>query len=251
MSYHFLKWEKGQRLSSVSSTNEWIKNPEVPVGSWVIADEQTQGKGRGQHTWQTLGDEFLIFSGKIQFPQTDIQLQLVSIFVAAGLLKALQKNFPKVSTDLSIKWPNDIYREDKKVAGILIESEIQSGICTLVIGIGVNVFGQNVPNEWKTKAAFVSDNLPMEGELETLTKDLIEQLNHYFIKMIDPSTILQELIWVENHSYLKDKAIETLWDSKIVRGKVLGIDEFGFLIIMTEKGEKIELMDTSPEFRVI
>jgi BirA family biotin operon repressor/biotin-[acetyl-CoA-carboxylase] ligase len=251
MSYHLLKVELGHHLPSVSSTNEWIKDKSIPPGSWVVADEQTQGKGRGSNIWQTLGDERLVFSGKFQIPAPDIALPLFSIYASAALLKSLLVYFPDFEDRLSIKWPNDIYLGDKKIAGVLIETEIFAGICTIVVGIGLNVYGKNIPEELKDKVCFLLNDSPLEGTVERLTGTLIENLNSYLIKLIDPSQILNELIWIEEHSYLKDRAIETEFESKIVRGKVLGIDEYGFLIILTEKGEKIELMDTSPSFRVI
>ncbi len=251
MTYHLLKMEMGHHLESVQSTNEWIKDQKILPGSWVVADEQTQGKGRGKNVWQTLGEEYLIFSAKIQIPASEISLPLVSIFCASALLRTFINFYPNLEPELSIKWPNDLYRGEKKIAGILIESEIISGRCTIVIGIGINVFGKIIPETLKQKVGFLLDELPMEGNIERLTQNLIENLNSYFIKLIDPSQILNELIWIEEHSMLKNKAIETEWEGKIVRGKVLGIDENGFLLILTEKGEKIELMDTSPNFRVI
>lgn len=251
MQYHLLNLEMGHHLEEIHSTNEWIKDSKIAPGSWVVAENQTAGKGRGKNVWQVLGEEYLIFSGKIQIPTSEISLPLFSIFSAAAILRTLLIYFPNLDNELSIKWPNDIFRGEKKIAGILIESEIQSGICTIIIGIGINLFGQNVPVDLKDRVTFLLDDRPLEGMVERVTQTLIENLNSYLIKLIDPSQILNELIWVEAHSFLQNKAIETESDGKIVRGKVLGIDENGFLIILTEKGEKIDLMDTSPIFRVI
>jgi|JI8StandDraft_1071087.scaffolds.fasta_scaffold00184_24 BirA family biotin operon repressor/biotin-[acetyl-CoA-carboxylase] ligase len=251
MKYHLLKSELGHRLETVTSTNEWIKNPEIPAGSWVLADQQTSGKGRGKNIWQTLGDDFIIFSGKIQIPASEISLPLFSIFTAAAVLRTLFSYYPNLESELSIKWPNDIYREEKKIGGILIESEIQAGVCTVIIGLGINLYGKDVPADLQSRVCFLLDATPLEGTAERITHSILEAINSYIIKLIDPSQILNELIWIEAHSLLKNKVIETEWDGKIVRGKVLGIDENGFLIILTEKGEKFELMDTSPSFRVI
>ncbi|WP_411824413.1 biotin--[acetyl-CoA-carboxylase] ligase [Leptospira sp. 'Mane'] len=251
MSYHFLKPELGHHLASVGSTNEWIKDSQLVPGSWVVADEQTKGKGRGGNEWISLGDERVIFSGKIQLPAYDISLPLFSLFVSAALLKSILIFFPGLEGEISIKWPNDIYRGEKKIAGILIESEFHNGIYTVIIGMGLNVYGDGVPQDLKTKACYLLDEKPLEGLTERLTFQFIQEINSYLIHLMDQGQILQELIWIEKHSFLKDKAIETEWDSKMIRGKVLGFDEYGFLILLTEKGEKIELMDTSPSFRVI
>ncbi|XDD42609.1 biotin--[acetyl-CoA-carboxylase] ligase [Leptospira sp. WS60.C2] len=251
MQYRLLKPELGHRLTSVNSTNEWIKNAEIPFGSWVIADEQTNGKGRGQNLWQSLGEEPLIFSGKIKLSAAEISLPLLSIFISSALLKTIYRFFPEREEDTTIKWPNDIYKGEKKVAGILVQSEYINGIFDIVIGIGLNFFGQHVPEPLKDKAIFLCETPLLEGDLERFANHLIGEINQAVITLLDPSQVLKDLVWIEDHSLLKNKIIETEWDERIIRGRVLGIDELGFLLIMTETGQKIELMDTSPNFRMI
>lgn len=90
-----------------------------------------------------------------------------------------------------------------------------------------------------------------EGVLERFVNQLVVDLNQSVISLLDQGQVLKDLVWIEDHSLLKHKVIETEWQSRMVRGRVLGIDELGFLLIMTETGEKIELMDTSPKFRII
>lgn len=251
MQYRLLKPELGHRLSTVDSTNEWIRNPEIPFGSWVIADEQTAGKGRGQNIWQTLGEDPLIFSGKIRLSAAEISLPLVSIFISSALLKTIFRFFPERTEDTTIKWPNDIYKNEKKVAGILVQSEFTNGVYDIVIGIGLNFFGKQIPDHLKDKASFLCDTTLSEGELERFANQLVIEINQAIITLLDPGQVLKDLAWIEEHSLLKNKVIETEWEERMVRGRVLGIDELGFLLIMTETGQKIELMDTSPKFRII
>ncbi|TGL51659.1 biotin--[acetyl-CoA-carboxylase] ligase [Leptospira kemamanensis] len=251
MQYRLLKPELGHRLPSVSSTNEWIRDPEIPFGSWVIADEQTAGKGRGQNVWQSLGEDPLIFSGKIRLSAAEISLPLVSIFISSALLKTIYRFFPERLEDTTIKWPNDIYKKDKKVAGILVQSEFTNGVYDIVIGIGLNFFGKQIPEHLNEKATYLCENPLGEGDLERFANQLVLEINQAVITLLDQSQVLKDLVWIEEHSLLKNKVIETEWEERMVRGRVLGIDELGFLLIMTETGQKIELMDTSPKFRII
>lgn len=251
MEYRLLKSELGHRLPTVTSTNEWIRDEKIPFGSWVIAEEQTAGKGRGQNVWQSLGEDPLIFSGKIRISAAEISLPLLSIFVSSAVLKTTYHFFPEREQDTTVKWPNDIYRGDKKVAGILVQSEFTNGIFEVVIGIGLNFFGSSIPESLKEKATFLCDEPLGEGILERFVNQLIVDINQAVISLLDQGQILKDLVWIEDHSLLKHKVIETEWQSRMVRGRVLGIDELGFLLIMTETGEKIELMDTSPNFRII
>ncbi|MCT8334384.1 biotin--[acetyl-CoA-carboxylase] ligase [Leptospira sp. 85282-16] len=251
MEYRLLKSELGHKLSTVTSTNEWIRDVSIPFGSWVIAEEQTAGKGRGQNVWQSLGEDPLIFSGKIRISAAEISLPLLSIFVSSAVLKTIFHFFPEREEDTTVKWPNDIYRGDKKVAGILVQSDFTNGIFEVVIGIGLNFFGKTVPEVLKDKATFLCDTSLEEGVLERFANQLVLNINQSVIALLDQGQILKDLVWIEDHSLLKHKVIETEWQSRMVRGRVLGIDELGFLLIMTETGEKIELMDTSPKFRMI
>ncbi|WP_244247376.1 biotin--[acetyl-CoA-carboxylase] ligase [Leptospira montravelensis] len=246
-----LKSELGHKLPTVTSTNEWIRDVSIPFGSWVIAEEQTAGKGRGQNVWQSLGEDPLIFSGKIRISAAEISLPLLSIFVSSAVLKTIFHFFPEREEDTTVKWPNDIYRGDKKVAGILVQSDFTNGIFEVVIGIGLNFFGKTVPEVLKDKATFLCDTSLEEGVLERFANLLVLYINQSVIALLDQGQILKDLVWIEDHSLLKHKVIETEWQSRMVRGRVLGIDELGFLLIMTETGEKIELMDTSPKFRMI
>ncbi|MGV3664909.1 MAG: biotin--[acetyl-CoA-carboxylase] ligase [Leptospira bouyouniensis] len=251
MQYRLLKPELGHRLPSVNSTNEWIRNPEIPFGSWVIAEEQTEGKGRGNNIWQSLGEEPLIFSGKLRLSAAEISLPLLSIFVSSALLKTIFAFFPDREEDTTIKWPNDIYKHEKKVAGILVQSEFTNGVYDVVIGIGLNFFGNLIPEPLIDKATYLCESKMGEGELERFVNHLVIEINQAVINLLDPSQVMKDLVWIEAHSLLKNKVIEAEWEERIVRGRVLGIDELGFLLIMTETGQKIELMDTSPKFRMI
>lgn len=87
--------------------------------------------------------------------------------------------------------------------------------------------------------------------MERFANQLVIEINQAIITLLDPGQVLKDLVWIEEHSLLKNKVIETEWEERMVRGRVLGIDELGFLLIMTETGQKIELMDTSPKFRII
>ncbi|MDF3820690.1 biotin--[acetyl-CoA-carboxylase] ligase [Leptospira sp. 96542] len=251
MGYQLLKLELGNRLESVKSTNEWIQNPNIPFGSWVIAWEQTDGKGRAGNVWRTLGEDPLVFSGKVQIPAVEISLPLFSLFVGGAVLKTILSFFPERKEDCTIKWPNDIYRREKKVGGILIESEYLNGLFGITIGIGLNFYGTEIPKELESKATFLLDAPLGDSISERFTAELVERINFSLITLLDQGQILKELVWIESNSLLKDKVIETEWNEKMIRGRVLGIDEMGFLLIMTESGEKFELLDTSPKFRIV
>lgn len=135
----------GQRwivLDSVDSTNKYAlkyAQEQQAHGSVILAIEQTLGKGQSGASWQSNANENITLSLILQNQhlQSCNPFQLVE-WVAVCLRGFLVSHFGIRNT--SIKWPNDIYIGEKKVAGILMESQFQSQkLHTVVIGIGMNL----------------------------------------------------------------------------------------------------------------
>jgi BirA family transcriptional regulator, biotin operon repressor / biotin---[acetyl-CoA-carboxylase] ligase len=108
------------RLRSVSSTQDAARN--LPIGSVVLADHQTAGRGRLEHTWEAPPGTALLVSFVLA-PN-----RLLSL--AAGVAAA-EASGP----DIRLKWPNDLLMEGRKVGGILVEATPAKAIC----GIGINL----------------------------------------------------------------------------------------------------------------
>ena len=127
--------------TKVDSTNKAIKmiseNEELPTGSIVTADFQTAGRGQAGNSWESEAGKNLIFS--IFFKPSCIPANLA--FVISEMISlCVKRTLDKYISDVTVKWPNDIYYKDKKIAGILIENSIQQGkISQSVAGIGINV----------------------------------------------------------------------------------------------------------------
>lgn len=139
-------------IKQTSSTNallwEMIHEKSLPEGTVVNTDFQTSGKGQIGNSWESEAAKNLLFSMVIypkQIPPD--QLFLISQLVSVAIKEVLDR----YCDNISIKWPNDIYWNDKKLAGILIENSLQGNkIKAVVIGIGLNVnqqkFFSNAPN---------------------------------------------------------------------------------------------------------
>lgn len=152
-------------IDETDSTNLWLRNEfsagklEVycrengslpPVNSVVVVtDYQTAGRGCGTNTWESERGKNLLFSMLIH--PTDIaaneQFRITEI-VSVALCQTLQAY---INNKVEIKWPNDIYVDDKKICGILIENRLQGNtIKDCIIGVGLNVnqteFKSDAPN---------------------------------------------------------------------------------------------------------
>lgn len=124
-------------FQSLPSTNTYLlnlaKNP-IPSGYVCLAEEQTLGRGRQGKVWHSPHGKNIYCSIIWNFPATNTNFANLSLAIGVILCKTLERI--GVNKDLKLKWPNDIYVQDRKIAGILIETAPRRAV---VIGIGLNV----------------------------------------------------------------------------------------------------------------
>lgn len=139
-------------LEEVDSTNNYLKilkdSQTLEEFTYVTALFQNAGKGQRGNTWESQKEQNLMLSVLLR-PRT---LPLSHHFILSEMVSlALLKTLQGYNSEFSIKWPNDIYWKDSKIAGILIENDIEgSSIHESIIGIGLNVnqerFLSDAPN---------------------------------------------------------------------------------------------------------
>lgn len=172
-------------LNTVDSTNNYamamIQKEELVSGNAVFAIEQTAGKGRRGKEWNTVAGENIIMSviAEMQWLPTSQQFHLS---VAAAL--ACHDLISKYSDqEIAIKWPNDLFINDSKTGGILIENVIKGTLWQwAVIGIGINVNQMNFeeynlkPASLKKMSGIEYDVLQLATELQQLVLNRIQQI---------------------------------------------------------------------------
>ena len=222
-------------FEQIDSTNAFLQKQqsECDIRNWVVsADEQTAGKGMGSNSWESEVGKSLTFSlaADMSFLPAERQF-LLSEAVPLGIVEVLDKLLPVEK--LSIKWPNDIYYGNRKLAGILINSTIKANMMDIsIIGIGLNVNQMQFQN-WPTYPISLKLIKGKDFELQPLLEQLAE---HIIIKVeqlkSNPTTIEQD--------YLKRLFRYRTWADYEVDGKVLrlfmtGIDPFGRLQLVDEQ----------------
>ncbi len=139
------------RLDAVESTNDFLNRlaPDTDgVLTVAVADYQTAGRGSGTNTWESERGQNLLFSILLR-PSSLKTWQMFSVSEVSAL--ALLHTLSGYGEGFSIKWPNDIYWHDGKIAGMLIENDLSGkSVKRCVIGIGLNVnqtvFQSDAPN---------------------------------------------------------------------------------------------------------
>lgn len=222
-------------LDKADSTNAYLqrKQSETDIRDWVVStDEQTAGKGMGNNGWESEAGMNLTFSLALDMGFLPAERQfLLSEAVPLGIVEVLDTLL--TAEKLFIKWPNDIYFDNRKLAGILINSTIKAGKMDVsIVGIGLNV-NQMQFLDWPTRPISMKMVTGKNYDLQPLLEKIVE---HLIIKVEQlkaaPATIEQE--------YLKRLFRYQTWSEYEVDGKVkrlflTGIDCFGRLQLVDEK----------------
>ncbi len=219
----------------VNSTNTILLNGDFSDGTVIVAESQLAGKGRRGRKWHSPPGKNLYLS--ILFkdpPMSATQMLQLNLVTAVGIVKTLEE----LSVPASIKWPNDILINEKKVAGILIESEMErENIKKIVIGIGINVnMKENeFPNEIKDIATSIQIATGNYIELRYLLKNLLQKLQLWY-NIFEQEGFNQIKKEWENYFSWKGKEVIVFQGEEIIEGKAVGIDSNGFLIIKDQQG---------------
>ena len=227
LSYH--------HFAQLDSTNAFLQRQqsECDIRNWVVsADEQTAGKGMGNNGWESEVGKNLTFSLAVDMGFLPAERQfLLSKAVPLGIIEVLDELLP--AEKLSIKWPNDIFYENRKLAGILINSTIKASMMDIsIIGIGLNI-NQMQFQDWPTHPI----SLKMISGKDFDLQPLLEQIAERFIMKVeqlktDPTSIEQD--------YLKRLFRYHTWADYEVNGEgmrlyMTGIDLFGRLQLVDEQ----------------
>lgn len=226
-------------FKKIDSTNAFMAElPEKErVGAVVFAREQTAGKGMGTNSWESRPGENLTFSmgEDMSFLPAADQF-LLSQAVPLGLLDVLDVMLPM--SKLTVKWPNDIFFEDRKLCGILVNSSIHgSEMGVSVIGIGLNV-NQMHFQDWPTHPVSIKMILGQEVALEAYMSQLVEAVDRrvQLLRTDDGMSKIQ-------HDYLNRLYRYHTWSDYEVNGQkvkrfITGIDAFGRLETLDESNQQ-------------
>ncbi len=221
-------------FDSIDSTNSFLANSQYETKTQLcITREQTKGRGQHGRDWLSQKDGSIIFSLRKSFAE-DANLNGLSLVIGMAIIKSIEVECKLNS--LKIKWPNDVYFGDKKLAGILMENSFYKGRQYVLIGVGVNYqLGEkmDINTPW-TDLSKIVKRLP---DLQKLTASLINNilLMSEDFQMNGLSSLLSQ--W-EDYDMLKGTNIRSRQSNGQFEGKVDGITNQGALKIITKGGIK-------------
>ena len=222
------------KLDAIDSTNDYLKAlaNDKPLDNFttVVAQNQTKGRGQMGTQWQSEPDKNLTMSILFKEVLTDkVDIFYLNAAVALTLIRVLESlNISKVT----VKWPNDIMADAKKVGGILIENSIKSdGTIRSIIGIGLNVNQTDFSN--LPKATSLALEIHEEINKDSLMMKILEQLKHSIGLLSDQS----DQVWQSYHDYLFKKNIPMVFQDNSgnkFMGIIQSVSRYGMLQLLLE-----------------
>ncbi len=225
----------------LDSTNRYaldlISKSNPSEGTVISTDNQAQGRGQIGSIWESTPEKNLTLS-IILYPHFLLPRQQFYLNQAISL--GVYDFFARFIPDgLKIKWSNDLYVKDRKIAGILIQNSISSHkIKASVVGLGLNVnqriFGDNLPNP---------TSLSLETQKDYLLKDLLLTLfsciEKRYLQLKKGSKDLLDKDYLQKLYRYQEKASYQRPDGSIFYGEIIGLDPNGKLKIVHEQGQEV------------
>jgi len=229
---------------SIGSTNTEAMHAGAsgePEGAVFIAEEQTAGRGRGNHSWESQPSLGIYCSVLLRPPLSPADALPVTLMAGLSVFEAVQQ-VTGLRPDL--RWPNDLVLDGKKFCGILTEMNSEATrVRYVVIGIGINVNHSAFAGE----LAPIATSLRMAGGREwsrvELTESLLKSLDNAYREFVADPAESRALItrnFEQQSSYARGRDVR-IEEEPGFHGVTEGLDERGFLLVRTASGVRTVL----------
>ena len=201
---------------------------------FLIAEEQTAGRGRRGRKWHSAIGQAITCSLAVQFATPLHQLSGLSLAVGVAAARALRG---AGAARLALKWPNDLLLGSAKLGGILVETRASQGLITAVIGIGINHavqpgLGERLRREVTSLGEWL-DPLPSRNQIAgRILRELLGTLEAFRARGLD--AVRAE--WSALHAHAGHTLRVRLADGRVITGLAEGLDRDGALLLRARSG---------------
>ncbi len=233
-------------IETINSTNDYLK--QHPDETVVRTAFQTAGRGQQGNGWESERGQNLLFSTRLKTSLPADEQWSINMLVAVALWRAVASctmyNVQCTKDKLSIKWPNDLYWGDKKLAGILIEHTLSGGrIADSIVGIGLNL-NQTM---WRSDAPNPVSLKQITGEEYDAEPMMQAFLNELADLMANASNLKQEYMsalyrregwfWWEEREVSTAPTMNGQRTEQSFEARIADITEHGELVLQTRDNQ--------------
>jgi BirA family biotin operon repressor/biotin-[acetyl-CoA-carboxylase] ligase len=227
-----------QQVDSTNQVAEQLIKENAPEFSLVVADEQTAGRGRHGRSWITRKGIALAFSWILYPNPAWITPESVGKLSGLGALAVAEVLKDQYQFETSIKWPNDVLVQGKKVCGVLVDIQWSgSMIKNAILGIGLNVLQGSVSDQDNLRfpASSLQELTGSDISRLDLLVQILESLLKWYPKLNSKAFIKS---WQDNLAYMNQAVTLEVDDEVLDRGLLYGISDEGLLILLSDSGSK-------------
>jgi len=221
------------RTDSTNTRARELAAAGAPHGTVVTAAEQTAGRGRQGRTWTAPPGKALLYSALLR--ALDERHVLLPLAAPLAVAEAAEKLAPGV--ECGVKWPNDVLVGRRKLAGILIEARPQDGWAVIGVGLNLTIAATEFPTELRSTATSlaIEGDRPLPGRSQQMAITQVAgvlsgRLGHWLAA--GEAEILAT--W-RRRDVLRGR--EVAWEGG--SGVADGIDDRGYLVVVTASGERV------------
>jgi len=229
-----------QHIAVTGSTNRDLARMEgeaaaggepLPEFFTVAADFQESGRGQGSNRWFSDAGENILCSTLFRPPVPAAQQFLFNQYFALSVRKFLLRYVPEVQ----IKWPNDIYVGDKKIAGIVIEhSVVGERISRTIAGIGLNVNQERFPSPLPNPTSVLLET-GVRHDVAALTAELVAVCAAEYGRLCEENADVLQSEYLAC-LYQRDEFCSYLIGDERVTARIDGVDAYGRLLLSDKNG---------------
>jgi BirA family transcriptional regulator, biotin operon repressor / biotin---[acetyl-CoA-carboxylase] ligase len=196
----------------------------APGGAVVTADEQTAGRGRQGRAWTAPPGKALLYSAVLR--PFDERHFLAPLAVPLAVCETAEALRPEI--ECRIKWPNDVWVDGRKLAGILIETRAQEQWAVIGIGLNLSIEPEEFSPELRETATSLGGSATSAWARDTLD----ERLSHWLVE--EPARVLAA--WRQRDAL---RGREVAWEGG--SGVADGVDDRGCLVVVSPGGDRTVL----------
>lgn len=209
-------------IATINSTSLYLKEnfDNADNFSFVSTAFQFEGKGRGDRTWVSPIGENLLFSFLIKDESLIEKYKEISIATSYVIAKYIEEHY---DVKPSIKWPNDVYVNDKKIAGILLETHMsEDNIDGLIVGVGFNINQILFPNDFIHPATSLKLLTQKDEDIDKIRDELFIRIVSYLLKLKNGNNDFYS--YALQNNYLQDKTCYAEVNGKEEKVEVITIN---------------------------
>lgn len=230
-------------IDSTPSTNTLLASMvgDVEHGTVVLTREQSAGRGQRGNSWEAEPGKNITMSILLKpLHITPKYMHLISEVVSLSIVKVLRHHIEPSQGWVSIKWPNDIYVDDKKICGILVENSLMGDyIAHSIVGIGLNVNQQKFYSEAPNPVS-IGMLTGQELSVGQLARDLAAEILAEMSQCLTNDSRMQKThLDYQNELWRREGYhLYKTFDRQRFKARIVGVEKTGMLTLEEENGEQ-------------